>query len=181
MKIKKKNNSRIIFLPIDGMPSFLFGIQDIIITLAMQEFDEENSCSFKTVQVSCYNPFTMDLYHIHKDNGCILNGKKITNDNILKTTKHINTIFVNNYELPFSFNLNKVISISNMFSTSTSIFLSLCNLITTNINLIIYKKGREQLINELIDFCIEVLPVQLQTVGNHTLIGTNKIIDKITN
>ena len=88
-------------------------------------------------------------------------------------------VFVNNYELPFSFDINKVAKISNTFSASTSIFLAICNLLSTNTNLVIYKKGKDDIINTLIDFCVNNSSLQSRVIGNHILIGTNKVIEKI--
>ena len=173
----KKDNNRIVFLPIDGVSSFAFGIQDFVIVLAQQELDDNNI--YQTKYISFYNPLTKDVYNIDKDNGCSFNGKKITNDNILQVAKDLNSIFVNNYELPFSFDINKVASISNTFASSTSIFLSICNVLSTNTNLVIYKKSKDEIINTLIDFCINSSSLQSKTIGNHILIGTNKIIEHI--
>lgn len=176
-KKHKQEKSRIIFLPIDGLSSFAFGIQDFVIALAYQEIDDENI--FQTKHISFYNPLTKDLYNISQNNGCSFNGKKITNDNILQVATEMNSVFVNNYELPFSFDINKVAKISNTFSTSTSIFLAICNLLSTNTNLVIYKKGKDDIINTLIDFCVNNSSLQSRVIGNHILIGTNKVIEKI--
>lgn len=178
-KRQKKDNNRIVFLPIDGMSSFTFGIQDFVIVLAHQELDDDNI--YQTKYISFYNPLTKDIYSINKDNGCSFNSKKLTNDSILQVAKDLNSIFVNNYELPFSFDVNKVLSIGNTFTTSTSIFLSICNLLSTNANLVIYKKGKDEIINALIDFCINNSLLQSKMIGNHILIGTNKVIEHIQN
>ena len=178
-KKTKKNNGRILFLPIDGLSSFAFGMQDFAIVLAYQELDEKDN--FQTTHISFYNPLTKDIYTLSQNDVFSLNNTRLTNDNILQEMKNFNTIFVNNYEMPFSFDINKVASISNTFNTSNSIFLSICNLVSTNINLLIYKKGKDDVINTLIDFCINNSSIKSKAIGHHTLIGTNKVIENIKN
>lgn len=171
----KKVKNKIILLPINGISSFSKNIPDFAITFAYQELNEENK--YTTKQVVIYNPITRDFYSFEDNNCFSVNNIKLSIEQIIQE-RHINSIYVNNYELLASFDVNKLQSISNTFCINDSIFYSLCLLCSTKINLVVYPTGKDKIVNELIDFCIKSACLDCIKNSNYLAIGKGGILKK---
>ncbi len=171
----KKVKNKIILLPINGIMSFSSNIPDFAITFAYQEIDENDK--YITKQVVIYNPITRDFYSFEDNNCFSVNNIRLPIEQIVQE-RHINSIYVNNYELYSSFDINKLNSISNTFCINDSIFYSLCLLCSTNTNLVIYPSGKDKIVNELIDFCIKSACLDYIKNGDYLAIGKNGVLKK---
>ena len=173
---EKDVKSRIVIIPIDGFVSFSRSVNDFAVVLAYQQQDNKDT-TFITQQVMVYLPFSRDIFSFDKMEGFTCNKNKIADRNIMPTTQ-IESIFVDNYSKQFSFNLNKLIQISNVYLSSTSIFQSLCMLSSTTINLLVYHKNDDVLVQNLIEFCIKTASFDMLQLGEHILIGSTKMLEK---
>lgn len=174
---EKEVLSKIIAIPIDGLTAFANGQADFSMVLTLQQASVDKKDDFETQQVMVYNPLTRDTYSFDKMDGFICNKNKIA-DRDIKPATNISSVFVDNYSKPFSFNLNKLYQISDVCLNSTSIFNSIGLLSSTTINLLVYHKNDNALLQNLIEFCIKTASFSTTMIGEHMLIGNDKILAK---
>ena len=168
-----KEKIRILFIPIDGITSFSNCIGDFSSVLVAQKEDDDKKC-FITDYVAIFNPLVNDIFTFDLHNGYQQNGRKINNDAILQTNKDLNAIFVNDGSTKMSFDLTKLSQKTNGLFISTSIFSSLVNIIATKNNLCIYKINNEYI--DIVEFIIKVANLSTKKIGEHLLIGTERIL-----
>lgn len=173
---EKDIKSRIVLIPIDGLTSFYIGKDDFAVVLVLQQKDNKDN-NFSTQQVMVYSPFSRDVFSFDKVDGFRVNGAKIADRNIMPVSK-IDTIFVDNYSKQFSFNINKLWQISDVCLSSTSIFYSLGLLSSSSINLLVYHKNDDGLIQNIIECCIKCSSFDSLQIGEHILIGSTKVLER---
>ena len=178
-------NTRIVLIPISEISALYYGIDAFSIVLAHQTKNEENdnddknssyeTNTYTTQFIAVYNPIQQSIYTFDLQNGCRFNGQKMIKNNI-GINKKIASIFVNNYtsnDKQLSFNITKLAQISNYFTTSNDIFLSICLLASTNINLCFCKIPDNY--KELVEFMIKSSYLSTKQLNDgYIAVGTEK-------
>ena len=175
----RKNNEkiRITIFPLDGASSFFYNFADFSIAIVVEKAvnNEEQEQGFTVESIFVNNPVSHNTYSFSKD-GATLNGTKITDD--VAKEKVINAIYVNDCINKCHFDITKIASKVPFFATSTSIFLTICN-IAVNRNFIAIYSNEDEEKKKYVDFMIKNAYLASRKIGNHLILGKAETLAKI--
>ena len=173
----RKNNekTRITIFPLDGASSFFYNIADFSIAIIIEKTKNDESSNFEIDNIFINNPISRNTFSFSKD-GTMLNGSKITDSAV--NEKVVNTIYVNDCINRCHFDITKIASKVPFFTTSTSIFLTLCN-IAVNRNFIAIYTNDDAFKKKYLNFMIDNAYLSSKKIGNHIIIGKTETLTKI--
>ncbi|GEM_PF-2579407 len=172
----KANNdekkTKITIFPLDGTTSFFNGIADFSIAVAFEELESDN---YAVKNMLIYNPFGNNIYSF-SSNGAFLNNTKIADNS--EISNDIKVFYVNSGVNPCRFDITKVASKTSFFATSTSIFLTICNLVSNQNAIIIYSNDNDEK-EKYVEFLIKSFFLSSRKIGNHLIIGKEEALKKV--